>query len=190
MSKFILASSSPRRKELLTQIGLDFKVCPSKIVEEEIAAETPGQLVEKLSYIKAKEVASRREGIIIGADTVVSLDKEVLEKPATKEEAEQMLTALSGEQHQVITGITIIKDEESVTDFRRTEVKFNPLTSREIRQYIETGEPMDKAGSYGIQGKGALFVEEIKGCFYNVMGLSLVELRKMLSQLGVEVELM
>lgn len=187
MNQIILASASPRRKKLLEGIEIDFKVVPSEIDESKIKLDTPIQLVRRLSYLKAQDVASKEDGIIIAADTVVSLEGNILEKPKDSNEAYQMLNKLSGKTHQVITGIAIINQDNSLIDHQATEVTFKHLTQEEIREYITTGEPLDKAGAYGIQGKGALFVKEIKGCFYNVVGLSLFKLAKMLKELGVKI---
>ncbi|GAB6099089.1 Maf family protein [Halanaerocella petrolearia] len=189
MKKIVLASSSPRRRRLLEQLDMDFIVQPSRIDESKIEEENSICLVQKLSYLKADEVAREESGIIIAADTVVTLEGEVLEKPNNKAEAYKMLQQLSGTSHQVVTGITIIMSDKSLTDYQETEVTFRQLTDKEIDDYIATEEPMDKAGAYGIQGKGAIFVEQIKGDFYNVVGLPIVKLIEMLREVGEEFSL-
>ncbi len=186
MKKIILASRSPRRKKLLRQIGLDFEIIASTIDESEVVDSNPQSLVKRLSYLKAKDVAKRNPGIIIAADTVVSLKEEILEKPKNQREAIEMLSNLSGKTHQVFTGITVINEEKVLTDYEKTDVTFRNITAEEIEAYVATGSPMDKAGAYGIQDQGAIFVKKIKGCFYNVMGLSLVKLVEVLDDLGTE----
>lgn len=186
----ILASASPRRKELLEMLEIkDLKIIPAR--GEEIAPENaaPGELVEALSLAKAKEVALRCAGddVIIAADTVVAFEGRIFGKPHSKEQAKEMLTALSGKYHQVYTGVTVIKDGAAHCRSLMTAVKFREMTDREIAAYIATGEPMDKAGAYGAQGKGALFVERIDGDFFNVMGLPVCMLGQMLTELGVKV---
>ncbi|MBM7556179.1 Maf family protein [Halanaerobacter jeridensis] len=187
--EIILASGSPRRKMLLEQLGLDFKVQPSNLDESKVEFTEPSELVQRLSYLKANEVQSDQSQIIIAADTVVSYQDRILEKPASKEEAKQMLKTLSGTTHQVLTGITVIAGEIVNTDYETTNVTFKELTEKEINDYIATGEPFDKAGGYGIQSKGAVFVKGIEGCFYNVMGLSLYKLLQMIKGIGLEIEL-
>ena len=189
MEQIILASGSPRRKELVARLGLDFEICPSQIDESQVEKTRPQEVVTKLARLKAEEVADRKAGIIIAADTVVSLEQQILEKPADEEEAYSMLKKLSGQEHQVTTGITVISGSEEVTEWQQTTVQFREVDDQEINQYIATGEPMDKAGGYGIQGKGAVFVTGINGCFYNVMGMPLAWLVETLKELGVEIKL-
>ncbi|TDX49016.1 Maf family protein [Orenia marismortui] len=189
MKKFILASASPRRKKLLEQIGIDFKVTVSDVDESKIKEKDCRTLVKKLSYLKAKNVSKKTTGVIIAADTIVNLNGRILGKPKNYDEAYQMLSDLSGNKHQVVTGITIIDGDNVLTDYKETTITFRELEEKEIEAYIATGSPMDKAGGYGIQDQGAIFVEEINGCFYNVMGLSLVKLVEMLKKLGVKVSL-
>jgi len=186
----ILASASPRRKELLEMLGVkELKIVPAR--GEEIAPENaaPGELVEVLSLAKAREVEAkcRKDDVIIAADTVVVYEGRVYGKPHTKERAVEMLTELSGKYHQVYTGVTVIKDGAAHCKNEMTAVKFREMTQREIEAYVATGEPMDKAGSYGAQGKGALFVERIEGDFFNVMGLPLCMLGQILNELGVNI---
>lgn len=181
-----LASASPRRQQLLKEISLNFKVIPTNIEENLKENLTPRKTAEKLSCLKAESLLAQiTEGIIIGADTVVSLNGEVLGKPATKEEARQILQKLSEKTHSVFTGLTVIKAEtnEILTDSEETRVTFDEISDSEINDYIESGEPMDKAGAYGIQGRAGLFINRIEGCYFNVVGLPLNLLYKMLKQL-------
>lgn len=184
----VLASASPRRRELLTMLGVkDFKIIPAEgdeIIEEGL---TPAEVVCALSRSKADEVSKKcgPSDVIIAADTIVVLDGDILGKPSDKNDAFRMLTLLSGRAHSVFTGVTLMRGEKVFVEFEQTLVRFRNLTEREIEAYIENGEPMDKAGSYGAQGIGALFIEGIEGDFFNVMGLPLCRLSKMLEQLGV-----
>ena len=185
----ILASGSPRRKELLAQAGFDFEVEVSN-ADENVAEESPTEMVEELAARKAEAVVNlhnKKEDncLVIGADTIVVLDGKILGKPADEADAKAMLASLSGRTHQVYTGVTLIRLrkaengsilQESRTFSEGTDVSFYPLTKEEIRSYIATGEPMDKAGAYGIQGKAAVFVKEIKGDYNNVVGLPIARL--------------
>lgn len=184
----ILASASPRRRELLTMLGLsDFKVIPANGDEIFPIGMPPGEAAAEVSLKKAEEVAQKcnTDDIIIAADTIVTLGGEIMGKPADEDNAYSMLSRLSGHTHKVYTGVTVIRGHEIVSGYESTHVRFRELTDREIRAYINTGEPMDKAGAYGAQGIGALFVEGIDGDFFNVMGLPLCRLSKMLKKLGV-----
>ncbi|PKM83779.1 MAG: septum formation inhibitor Maf [Firmicutes bacterium HGW-Firmicutes-13] len=190
MKKLILASASPRRSDLLKQIGLDFEVIPSSYQEDNFLKLKPEALTREFAKSKAQEVASSSNcGLVIGADTAVILDDKILGKPESIEEAFEMLKKLSGRMHQVITGLAVVNSENGAaeTTHSTTKVWFRELTDKEISSYIKTGEPMDKAGAYGIQGCGALFVEKIEGCYFNVVGLPLAELGRILSGLGYEV---
>lgn len=187
--KLILASQSPRRRELLARMGLtEFEIRPA--VGEECAPPglTPAQLVENLSRQKAREIALTAEAndVIIAADTVVSADGRVLGKPHSRKEAIDMLRFLSGRTHTVYTGITVCRDNRELTQHEATQVVFRPLTDAEINAYVSTGEPMDKAGAYGIQGLGCVLVEGIQGDYYNVMGLPVCRLALMLREFGIE----
>ncbi len=185
----ILASQSPRRRQLLGQIGLDhFIVRPARGEEIMDPALSPAQLVEELSRQKAREVAGASDpgDLVIAADTVVAIDGRVLGKPHDREEACAMLSALSGREHTVYTGVTVCRDDRMLTQHEATQVRFRPLSPREIRAYVDSGEPMDKAGAYGVQELGALLVEGIRGDYFNVVGLPLCRLGQMLSQFGVE----
>ena len=185
----ILASQSPRRRQLLGQIGLDhFIVRPARGEEVMDPALSPAQLVEELSRQKAREVAGASDpgDLVIAADTVVAIDGRVLGKPHDREEACAMLSALSGREHTVYTGVTVCRDDRMLTQHEATQVRFRPLSPREIQAYVDSGESMDKAGAYGVQELGALLVEGIRGDYFNVVGLPLCRLGQMLSQFGVE----
>lgn len=172
MSEIILASASPRRRELLALAGVDFTVRVADV--EEIIPEnaSPDEVVMSLARQKAQAVANERpDSIIIGSDTVVALDGAILGKPKDEEDAFRMLKTLSGRSHTVYTGVAIIQGEKINSFCEATEVVFNSLTDEEIRNYVATKEPMDKAGAYGIQGKGCVLVEKIVGDYFNVVGL-------------------
>jgi len=187
-SPLILASASPRRKELLKQIGLEFKVFPSHI-DEYIDNNLPieGQ-VEKLAVDKAKEVFSHfPDSIILGADTVVVLDDKIIGKPENTLNAIQMLKKLRGKEHMVITGVAVLRSGKKAVGHKKTYVSIKEVTDSVITKYVESGEPMDKAGAYAIQGLGALLVEGIIGDFSNVVGLPLGLTASLLSELGFNV---
>ena len=207
---FILASASPRRRELLRQIGAEFQVLPAK-GEEVITSTEPAQVVLELSMQKAKETAEhvrrfgtkgiREEGcflpeeekrksekfLILGADTVVALEGEILGKPKDQADAVRMLQRLSGSTHSVFTGVTLIlqkpESEEMISFFEETKVFMHKITDREIEAYVKTGEPLDKAGAYGIQGRFAAFIRGIEGSYTNVMGLPAGRLYQELKEL-------
>ena len=186
----ILASQSPRRRELLGQMGLsDFIIRPARGEEILDPSLTPDRLVEELSRQKAAEVAATAdpEDVIIAADTVVAVGDRVLGKPHSPQEAEAMLTALSGRTHTVYTGITVCRGDRSVTQHEATPVHFRPLTPEEISAYVSTGEPMDKAGAYGIQGVAAKFVKGIEGDYFNVVGLPVCRLCLLLREFEVDI---
>ena len=184
----ILASQSPRRRELLARMGLTFSVVSPRVDEDAFHADDPVELVKLLSREKALQVAGTRDrsSLIVAADTVVVLDGTALGKPGDAAMAEAMLTALSGRSHQVCTGVTVCRDGRTVTDAEVTEVTFRSLTAEEIRRYVATGEPMDKAGGYGIQGLGALLVSGIRGDYSNVVGLPVCLLGQILAGFGVD----
>ena len=185
----ILASQSPRRKELLGQMGLrGFKITSPEVDETVEEHMPPAQVVEELSRRKALAVAGHADpdDLIIAADTVVALEGAVLGKPADQRDAFAMLSALSGNRHYVYTGLTVIQGDQVVTQHECTTVTFRELEPEEISHYIATGEPMDKAGAYGIQGLAALFVTGIAGDYFNVMGLPLHLVGEMLRACGVE----
>jgi len=186
MRELILASVSPRRRELLRMLGVPFRIVESG-VEEEGTSVDPVAHVLSLSQRKALAVAERvREGLVIGVDTVVVLDGEILGKPSGPEEAKAMLRRLSGRVHRVYSGVTVVRAEDGkvLSDYRCTEVRMRRISPGDIGAYVATGEPLDKAGAYAIQGKGAIFVEEIRGCFYNVVGLPLCALMDILTKMG------
>jgi len=181
--ELILASQSPRRRELLQLLGHPFKVLVSGVEEELVDGETPADHVTRLAELKARDVGSRMEhGIVIGADTIVVLDNEILGKPSSPEEAVVMLMKLQGRTHIVYTGFALFDTSTGNmrSDYEATEVTMASMTERCAKRYVETGEPLDKAGSYGIQGYGATLVTSIDGCYFTVMGLPLAKLMKAL----------
>lgn len=184
----ILASQSPRRRELLERMGLtQFQIIPAQGEEVLNPALSPAQLVEELSRQKAAEVAAAHPAaLIIAADTVVSIDGRVLGKPHSTQEAAQMLELLSGREHTVYTGVTVTCGGQTVTQHEATAVRFRPLSQGDIARYVSTGEPMDKAGAYGIQGYGSVLVEGISGDYFNVMGLPVCRLARLLGRFGVD----
>lgn len=179
--RVILASASPRRKELLGQLGMEFEICVSD-VEEKVTETIPSKVVEELSAQKAEAVFQKNQGdvLVIGADTIVAMESQILGKPQSREHAVEMLKCLQGKKHQVYTGVTILKrisgEEFCHTFSESTSVKFYPMTEEEIDWYVASSEPLDKAGSYGIQGLGARFVERIEGDYNNVVGLPIARL--------------
>lgn len=205
MSQMILASASPRRKELLEQIGAEFVICPAK--GEEVITETdPSAVVMELSRQKAEEVAygvliyneqhadlaTPQDILVIGEDTVVAYENQILGKPKDEEDARHMLTMLSGKTHSVYTGVTFVFiDKEGRTGehcfFEKTDVCMYPLKEEEVDRYIQSGDPMDKAGSYGIQGRFAIHIKEIRGDYNNVVGLPVARLYQELQKLGVSI---
>lgn len=185
MQSLILASSSPRRKELLTNLGLTFEVSASLIDEIIDASATPAEIVISLAQQKAIDVSKQfPDSFVIGADTIVVKDSIILGKPKDEQDANNMLKMLSGQTHSVYTGVAIVKKSVPTTFFVETAVTFWPLTDEEIDQYIQSGEPFDKAGSYGIQGLGATLVKEIKGDYFSVVGLPVSRLIRELKKLG------
>ena len=184
----VLASGSPRRLELLKMIGLkDFEVIADVSDEVITTGLLPEEQVIKLSLQKAKNVARacKKEDTIIAADTLVYLDGEPLGKPESRPDAVMMLRKLSGRVHSVYTGITLMRNDTHVSDAERTDVSFREISDNEIHKYVETGEPMDKAGSYAAQGGAAVFIKRIEGDFFNVMGLPLCRLSLMLKDFGI-----
>lgn len=188
MKKIILASASPRRQQLLANLGVPFNIFPANIEEEIFPSEKPRDAVRRIAEAKARAVAkSFAEGLIIAADTAVVLAGEFLGKPSSPGEANEMLQRLSGRSHQVITAVCLydVKSAATIVDEEETRVYFRTLTREEIESYVKTGEPMDKAGAYGIQDRGALLVEKIEGCYFNVVGLPLGRLYLMLKGYGI-----
>ena len=207
MSQIILASQSPRRKELLEQIGLEFEICPAK-GEEIITKTIPEEVVMELSKQKAEEVAAMvstyaqehkdittpSDILVIGADTVVAYDGKILGKPVDEADAKRMLTMLSGNTHSVFTGVTLVLIDKSgrageLVFYEKTDVKMHEMTELEIDRYIATGEPMDKAGSYGIQGKCAIYIEKIEDDYNNVVGLPIARIYQELKKIGIDMYL-
>ena len=184
--KLILASGSPRRAELLEKMGLTFQVEPSNTDEVLEPGLTPQQEVVHLSLGKAKAVAAGHpeEAVVLSADTVVELDGKILGKPRSEEAAIAMLRALSGRSHRVLTGVTVMSPKGTETHCEETEVYFRPISDEEIRWYVKTGEPMDKAGSYAVQGFFARYIEGLKGSYANVMGLPVHLVYQKLKELG------
>lgn len=187
MPRVVLASGSPRRQELLRTLGLKFDIMVED-VDEEFSGRDPAEMVESLAVRKARSAAVKiRDGIVIGADTVVVQRGMVLGKPGGPEEAARMLAALSGATHEVYTGVALVRgnDLRTVVDHECTRVHFRVLGADEIDWYIGSGEPLDKAGAYGIQGRGGLFVRGIEGCYFNVVGLPLAKLALLFRRLDV-----
>ena len=184
--EIVLASQSPRRQELLARLGLTFTVRAADLDETMDPSRPPAAEVARLSAEKAAAVDAGG-AVVVAADTVVVLDGRVLGKPSSEAEAVEMLRSLSGRPHQVMTGVTVRWDGHAETDTVVTDVHFRPLSEREIAAYVATGEPMDKAGAYGIQGLASVFVDRLDGDYYNVMGLPLCRLCRMLRAAGVEI---
>lgn len=180
----ILASASPRRAEILKTLGYDFLVIPSDI-DEDISESDPEEFVMKLAKNKALYVAKNNQGLIISADTIVVLADQILGKPKDEADAKKTLKMLSGNKHSVYTGICVLDtySNKILCDYEKTEVYFDYMSDLEIGEYIKTGEPMDKAGAYGIQGKACKYINRIEGCYFNVMGLPASKLYKMLKSI-------
>ena len=175
----VLASKSPRRADLLKQIGIKFEICPSGVEEPQITRISPASAVQELALTKARTVAAQLDiGLVIGADTVVVIDGQPIGKPENDAHAIEVLTRLSGNWHEVITGVALIdvKRKNEVVWAEKTAVYFRELHQSEILAYVRSGESSDKAGAYGIQGKAGAFVERIEGCYFNVVGLPLASL--------------
>jgi septum formation protein len=186
--KLILASASARRAEILRAAGFDFSVVSSNIDEAPQGGETPKQFVQRLASGKAERVAAgiKETAIVIGADTEVVLDGAVLGKPRSAEDAQQMLTRLSGRTHAVITGVTLVRlpDRERRSFVGSTQVEFAKIDAEEIRRYVATGEPFDKAGGYAIQGRAGRYIPRVEGCYFNIVGLPLRLVCQALTELG------
>lgn len=183
----ILASGSPRRKELLASLGLQFDVVPSQVDEEaiDVSGLTPAEVVCRLASEKAADVAQRFPGhLVLGSDTVVVLEGEIFGKPKDRQAAFEMLSRLQGAAHQVYTGVTLCYQGERLSEAVATDVVFKALSQEAIWRYVDTKEPMDKAGAYAIQGLGSLNVERINGCYFNVVGLPVAYLQTMVARLG------
>jgi septum formation protein len=186
----ILASASPRRRELLSQLAIPFTVVPANIEEHQLINEPPFTYVRRMAESKAAHVAQQYpDALVLGADTIVVLDYDILGKPAHHDEARQILRRLSGRQHTVITGLALLQHRQQLKrlDTVSTLVRFRSLLPADIEQYIATGEPFDKAGAYGIQGGAAAFVASLDGCYTNVVGLPLRRTAALLRAAGVQV---
>ena len=183
----VLASASPRRADILAMLGLDFQIVPARVREERAPGEPPPRYVERLAREKAQAVAvTRPESLVLGGDTVVVQGDHLLEKPADPEEASRMLEALAGRDHEVHTGMALVSPGGRVTsEVATASVSIRDLSRAEIEAYVRTGEPMDKAGSYGIQGMGAALVSSIAGDYYAVVGLSVQSLVTLLGRVGI-----
>lgn len=189
MTPIILASKSPRRAELMQQIGLPFTLCPADADESVTPELSPAEAVAEISKRKALAVRKMRDAgdVIVACDTVVALDHRIFGKPHTAEEAEAMLHLLSGRTHSVFSGLTVCCGTAVTSAVECTDVTFRTLSDAEITAYVKSGEPMDKAGAYGIQGLGAVLVERIAGDYFNVVGLPLCRLAQMLRPFGIRI---
>ena len=187
IGKIILASGSPRRRELLAGLGWNFEVIPPQVDEKKIDGEPPAELVKRLAEEKASSVASRFLGNwVLGADTVVALEGRILGKPNSEGEAAEMIAELSGRTHSVFTGVALIApDGRKLINAEETRVTFRPLEKEDILAYIALGESMDKAGAYAIQERGTLLAERIDGCYFNVVGLPLFRVSQMFAEMGI-----
>ena len=185
--QLILASASPRRKELLGLFHIPFVIRVADIDETMDHTKTPFEEVARVSRLKALAVERQQSDVVIAADTIVVCEGKVLGKPGTEAEAVEMLSLLSGRDHQVMTGCTVLKGDRAETFTEVTDLHFRPLSRKEIENYVASGEPMDKAGSYGIQGGAALFCERMVGDYYNVMGLPVCRLGQVLKAMAPEI---
>jgi septum formation protein len=177
----ILASASPRRAELLQNAAIPFVIDPAHVPEEPMPDERPPDYAQRLAHDKARAVFARHpDDLVLGADTVVVVDEQLLEKPASAEDAARMLAMLSGRTHQVITGVCLMAAGFERTEAEITQVSFTPLTVDDIAAYVQTGEPMDKAGAYAIQGIASRWVQRIAGCYFNVVGLPVPRVYRLL----------
>ena len=183
----ILASQSPRRKELLGLLGIDFEIRVADIDEAMDSAADPRDEVARVSRLKALAVPRQEDDVVIAADTIVVCQGKILGKPKNEADAKQMLRLLSGRSHQVMTGMTVLRGQLETVVTEVTQIHFRPLSDKEIDRYIASGEPMDKAGAYGIQGGAALFADQMEGDYYNVMGLPVCRLAMILRSLGLPV---
>ncbi len=188
--RVILASASPRRRELLALVGIAHEVCPADIDESLLTGETPTGHSERLARSKAHTIAAREpNAVVIAADTIVVLDGDILGKPRDQADAVAMLARLSGRAHEVFTAIAVARGGQTESAVEQVRVTFRALTSHDVDMYVATGEPLDKAGAYGIQGYGATIVERVEGDYFSVMGLGLRRLVELLGRVGVRYEL-
>ncbi|PLX27240.1 septum formation inhibitor Maf [Candidatus Parcubacteria bacterium] len=188
MKKIILASKSPRRKEILKNLGLNFVVKESAFQENNNIKLAPKKLVELFAVNKAKDVLEKSpETIVIGSDTLVVFENKVMGKPKNKQDAKKMLRKISSNSVQVITGLCVMSDEKIITKTKTTKVYFKNISEYEIDKYIKSKEPMDKAGAFGIQGLGSTLIKKIEGDYFAVMGLPIFELSESLKKFGVEI---
>jgi septum formation protein len=189
--KLILASASPRRSKLLKALNIDFEIIPADIEENIDEDNFSPELIEKLALEKAQHIAAKIDypAVIVGADTVVVIDDHILGKPTDDKDAFQMLSKLSGRTHKVISAIAVIDNQLNIekTDHVISEVTFREISPEEIKKYIKTGEPADKAGAYAIQGIGSCFITAISGCYENIVGISISKLAEMLNPLGFNI---
>ena len=187
--RIILASGSPRRRELLSEIGLEFEIHKPDADEAHSDNENPEELCRRLSRLKALAVANDfSDSLIIAADTIVVIDGKILGKPHDRNDACKMLRMLAGREHEVLTGVSVCLGKKIITHSESTKVKFRNLTDSEILAYVSTGECDDKAGAYAVQGKGSLLIESLNGDYYNVVGLPLCALGKILENFGIKIE--
>ncbi len=186
--RLILASASPRRAEILRNVGIAFDVVATDVDESERPGETPEAHVRRLAIAKARAAALRvaAPAVVLGADTAVLVDSQVLAKPASTEDARRMLRLLSGRTHEVLTGVALLRlpENELIVEHERTQVTFGAMSETEVEAYLASGEPFDKAGGYAIQGRAGCYITRIEGCYFNVVGLPLARVYRMLRELG------
>ncbi len=179
----ILASRSPRRSEILESAGIPFVVCPAEVDESVLPGETAGDYVRRVARAKAEAVEADPADVVLGADTVVVVDSEILVKPADSRDAARMLRRLAGREHIVLTGVCLRRGQEFAEAAEQTQVRFLPLTENEIARYVASGEPLDKAGAYAIQGLASKYIDRIEGCYFNVVGLPVSQVYRLLRRL-------
>lgn len=185
LGPIVLASQSPRRREILQQAGIPFVTRPADVDETQAPGEPPVEFAKRLAREKAEAVRAALEETVLGADTVVVIDGDALGKPRDAEDAAAMLRRLSGREHEVITGVCVLRGRQAMVDAETTRVRFVRLTEIEIAEYVESGEPMDKAGAYAIQGLASKFIDRVEGCYFNVVGLPVALVYRYLKSLGV-----
>jgi septum formation protein len=178
----VLASQSPRRSEILRQAGIPFQVRAAEVDETPLNGEKPEDYVRRLAEWKARAIKADSEETILAADTTVVIDEQMLAKPVDVEDAKRMLRLLSGRRHEVLTGICLLRGTKAVVDWAETDVWFSAMTEAEVAEYVASGEPMDKAGGYAIQGLASKFIQKIDGCYFNVVGLPIALVYRHLRQ--------